>query len=238
MIMITANEGGRHKAYAEMLGVDEYLRKPFAMDVFLEAVERIIGSWRRTWPRLAEFRPFAAQADPDETQSRHKPPADRAHTIFLRKSRLFSEKGSLHAQAAFDLLRRGETKMLRIGSLSRVGVWSGAGVLAHVVPALLVVLGRRLIHRLPGEIAHHVVHIGVHGFRGAAARRNPHKTDEKPPGGRSSEHRMFARNSAASVRKRAHALPAMMEDEYGGKEERLLAGRGRELDILHIPPVR
>ena len=44
VIMITANEGGRHKAYAEMLGVDEYLRKPFAMDVLLEAIERIIGS--------------------------------------------------------------------------------------------------------------------------------------------------------------------------------------------------
>ena len=44
VIMITANEGGRHKAYAEMLGVDEYLRKPFAMDVLLEAVERIIGA--------------------------------------------------------------------------------------------------------------------------------------------------------------------------------------------------
>jgi DNA-binding response OmpR family regulator len=41
VIMITANEGGRHKAYAEMLGVDEYLRKPFAMDVMLEAIERI-----------------------------------------------------------------------------------------------------------------------------------------------------------------------------------------------------
>jgi len=39
-IMMTANEGSRHKAYAEMLGVDEYLRKPFAMDKFLEAVER------------------------------------------------------------------------------------------------------------------------------------------------------------------------------------------------------
>src|SRR5579871_3738196 len=44
VIMITANEGGRHKAYAEMLGVSDYLRKPFAMDVLLEAVERIIGS--------------------------------------------------------------------------------------------------------------------------------------------------------------------------------------------------
>ena len=44
VIMITANEGGRHKAYAEMLGVDDYLRKPFAMEVLLEAVERSIGS--------------------------------------------------------------------------------------------------------------------------------------------------------------------------------------------------
>lgn len=38
VIMITANEGGRHKAYAEMLGVAAYLRKPFAMDVLLEAI--------------------------------------------------------------------------------------------------------------------------------------------------------------------------------------------------------
>ena len=33
VIMITANEGGRHKAYAEMLGVADYLRKPFPMEV-------------------------------------------------------------------------------------------------------------------------------------------------------------------------------------------------------------
>lgn len=43
VIMITANEGGRHKAYAELLGVSDYLRKPFAMDVMLDAVDRIIG---------------------------------------------------------------------------------------------------------------------------------------------------------------------------------------------------
>lgn len=42
VIMITANEGGRHKAYAEMLGVDDYLRKPFAMDMLLEAIERAL----------------------------------------------------------------------------------------------------------------------------------------------------------------------------------------------------
>lgn len=43
VIMMTANEGGRHKAYAEMLGVVDYLRKPFAMDVLLESVTRALG---------------------------------------------------------------------------------------------------------------------------------------------------------------------------------------------------
>ncbi len=43
VIMITANEGGRHKAYAEMLGVVDYLRKPFAMDVLLESVKSALA---------------------------------------------------------------------------------------------------------------------------------------------------------------------------------------------------
>ena len=43
VIMITANEGGRHKAYAEMLGVVDYLRKPFPMDVLLETIKRALG---------------------------------------------------------------------------------------------------------------------------------------------------------------------------------------------------
>ncbi|MFM7107828.1 MAG: response regulator transcription factor [Planctomycetaceae bacterium] len=43
VIMITANEGSRHKAYAEMLGVDDYIRKPFAMDRLLESVDRLLG---------------------------------------------------------------------------------------------------------------------------------------------------------------------------------------------------
>ncbi len=43
VIMITANEGSRHKAYAEMLGVDDYLRKPFAMDRLIETVERLLA---------------------------------------------------------------------------------------------------------------------------------------------------------------------------------------------------
>lgn len=43
VIMITANEGTRHKAYAEMLGVDDYIRKPFAMDRLLESVRRLLA---------------------------------------------------------------------------------------------------------------------------------------------------------------------------------------------------
>jgi DNA-binding response OmpR family regulator len=39
IIMITANEGSRHKAYAEWLGVVSYIRKPFAMEELLEQVE-------------------------------------------------------------------------------------------------------------------------------------------------------------------------------------------------------
>src|SRR5215813_11920461 len=44
VIMITANEGSRHKAYAEMLGVDDYIRKPFAMDRLMDSVERLLAS--------------------------------------------------------------------------------------------------------------------------------------------------------------------------------------------------
>lgn len=42
VIMITANEGGRHRAYAELLGVDDYIRKPFAMDKLLDSVDRLL----------------------------------------------------------------------------------------------------------------------------------------------------------------------------------------------------
>jgi DNA-binding response OmpR family regulator len=41
-IMITANEGSRHRAYAEMLGVRDYIRKPFAMEKLVRSVEEIL----------------------------------------------------------------------------------------------------------------------------------------------------------------------------------------------------
>ncbi|WP_337176482.1 response regulator [Paludisphaera sp.] len=42
-IMITGNEGSRHRAYAEMLGVRDYIRKPFAMEKLVRSIERILG---------------------------------------------------------------------------------------------------------------------------------------------------------------------------------------------------
>lgn len=44
VIMMTANEGGRHKAYAEMLGVVDYLRKPFPPEVLLDSVRRALDT--------------------------------------------------------------------------------------------------------------------------------------------------------------------------------------------------
>jgi DNA-binding response OmpR family regulator len=43
VIVITANGGSRHKAYAEMLGVDDYIRKPFAMDRLMDSVKRLLA---------------------------------------------------------------------------------------------------------------------------------------------------------------------------------------------------
>jgi DNA-binding response OmpR family regulator len=44
IIMITANEGSRHKAYAEYLGVIDYIRKPFAMERLLESVNKALSA--------------------------------------------------------------------------------------------------------------------------------------------------------------------------------------------------
>ena len=41
IVMITANEGSRHMAYAEMQGVDAYLRKPFSMERLVDEVKRL-----------------------------------------------------------------------------------------------------------------------------------------------------------------------------------------------------
>jgi DNA-binding response OmpR family regulator len=43
VIMITANEGKRHEQYAKYLGVDEYINKPFSMDLLMERSCRLLG---------------------------------------------------------------------------------------------------------------------------------------------------------------------------------------------------
>ena len=42
VIMITGNLGTRHKTYAETLGVDDYINKPFRMDRLLASIEKIL----------------------------------------------------------------------------------------------------------------------------------------------------------------------------------------------------
>src|SRR5436305_11539549 len=43
IIMITGNQGGRHKMYAETLGVSEYFTKPVKMDKLITTAERLVG---------------------------------------------------------------------------------------------------------------------------------------------------------------------------------------------------
>ncbi len=43
VVMVTANEGRRHKAYAESLGVHEYLNKPVALDSLIETLSRLLA---------------------------------------------------------------------------------------------------------------------------------------------------------------------------------------------------
>lgn len=43
VIMITGNQGARHKVYAESLGVDAYLNKPFRMERLAESIQKVMG---------------------------------------------------------------------------------------------------------------------------------------------------------------------------------------------------
>jgi DNA-binding response OmpR family regulator len=42
VIMITGNQGGRHKMYAESLGVSEYFNKPVKLDRLIATAERLL----------------------------------------------------------------------------------------------------------------------------------------------------------------------------------------------------
>jgi DNA-binding response OmpR family regulator len=43
VIMITGNQGARHKMYAESLGVSEYFNKPVKMDKLVAAAEKLLA---------------------------------------------------------------------------------------------------------------------------------------------------------------------------------------------------
>jgi len=43
IIMVTANEGKRHEAFARSLGVDEYLQKPIPMDKLMATAYTLLG---------------------------------------------------------------------------------------------------------------------------------------------------------------------------------------------------
>ena len=49
-IMITGNEGSRHRAYAEQLGVRDYIRKPFAMEKLVRSVETVLEAAAKADP--------------------------------------------------------------------------------------------------------------------------------------------------------------------------------------------
>jgi two-component system OmpR family response regulator len=44
VIMITGNQGARHKMYAESLGVSEYFNKPVRMDKLIATAERLLAT--------------------------------------------------------------------------------------------------------------------------------------------------------------------------------------------------
>lgn len=42
IIMVTANEGTRHEAYARMLGVDDYILKPFSLERLVIRIQELL----------------------------------------------------------------------------------------------------------------------------------------------------------------------------------------------------
>src|SRR3954469_10689436 len=50
VIMITGNQGARHKMYAESLGVSEYFNKPVKLDKLIASAENLLGDVPGTAP--------------------------------------------------------------------------------------------------------------------------------------------------------------------------------------------
>ena len=51
VIIVTANEGKRHQAYAETLGVDAYMHKPLRLEKLITTAEQLIADREQTAKR-------------------------------------------------------------------------------------------------------------------------------------------------------------------------------------------
>ena len=60
VIMITGNQGARHKMYAESLGVSEYFNKPVKLDKLIASAEKLVGD---AAPNRASMNPSAPRSD-------------------------------------------------------------------------------------------------------------------------------------------------------------------------------
>jgi DNA-binding response OmpR family regulator len=57
VIMITGNLGSRHKTYAESMGVDDYINKPFRMSRLLDSIEKLLNQTPPASPASAADSP-------------------------------------------------------------------------------------------------------------------------------------------------------------------------------------
>lgn len=53
ILMITGNEGQRHKMFAQALGVNEYFQKPVRVEKLLDRAAELLGEWDRDHPEEA-----------------------------------------------------------------------------------------------------------------------------------------------------------------------------------------
>jgi DNA-binding response OmpR family regulator len=61
VIMITANPGTRHKVYAQTLGVDAYINKPFRMEKLTTAVTELLAKYDKSGAAAKPDKPAKPQ---------------------------------------------------------------------------------------------------------------------------------------------------------------------------------
>lgn len=73
VIMLTANEGRRHQAYAESLGVDRYLLKPAPLEKLLSVAVELVAKRSAAPSEPAPVAPVVLAEQDDEDESPAKP---------------------------------------------------------------------------------------------------------------------------------------------------------------------